>query len=168
MPGAGPKTRHYPPKVWEIHSFISSLKDLKLLILRADGQRGVLKASVDDLSCFGRFGWKIQLCAADRTGLFGPVADCDRQVEYRILKFLVGFGMLTGDIDTYFLHDHYSAGIDSCGRNASAVSLVSISIQGPQESFRHLGAGRVVGAKEENLLFLSPGMRYRSTSMSCY
>lgn len=91
MPGSQAHSLALSPKGLRDPFFylVSDLpEDLKLLLLRTLGQSRVLETSVNDLSCFGRFGRKLQLRAADGAGLFGPVADCYRQVKYCILKFL--------------------------------------------------------------------------------
>ena len=108
---------------------------------------------MDDLSSSRRPGGKLNLCAADGAGLSGPVAYCDRLVEDRIQKFLGGFGALAGDINADLAHSPHRAGVDCRWINPGAIGLISIAVHGPQEPLRHLGAGGVVSAQEQDFLF---------------
>jgi len=142
-----------------------SPEGLELLFLRSHSRSMVVKAFVNNLFCSGRPAGLLELCAADRAGLSGPVADHHRQVEYCILKLLGRFGALTGDINADFQHQLDSPMIDRGGLDNGAVSLISIAVHGPQEVLGHLRASGSCGSRERGLSS-SPDLSYLKSSLS--
>ncbi len=90
-----------------------------------------------------------------RAGFFRVIADRQDVVEVLSGEFVDVLGTMAGDIDAKFVHDLNRFGSYShCGVDASAEDFEAIAGVVAEQSFGHLAAGGVAGAKDEDALFV--------------
>jgi len=77
------------------------------------------------------------------TGFFGPVADRDDDIHLLVNKLGDILRPPSGDIDADLPHRSNGQRMDGGGLSAGAEGFVSVSKEGPQQTFRHLGTGGI-------------------------
>lgn len=104
---------------------------------------GILKGLVEATSVPGTGG----------AGFVGVVANGQDVVELLIGELVHRLGAMTGDIDANLLHGFSGLGANSTRMGPRAGDIESISCIMPEQTFRHLTAGRIAGTENKDPLF---------------
>ena len=86
----------------------------------------------------------------DRTALFGVVADCEHKVEGLTGELLNVFRRMRRDIDSNLPHSCYCFRSNETGSTACAFDFESIAGIMTKQTFRHLAACGICGAKNQD------------------
>src|SRR5215469_7036553 len=86
----------------------------------------------------------------NRASFFGFVAEFHHIGEVLLKGCANVFSYLMGNVDSNFFHDIDGERVERSGFDGSADRLHRVLCQGPQESFCHLTAFGVTGAKEKD------------------